>query len=65
VLLGLQRAVALAGLAAMLLKPAARAPGRSGVRGFNKVFERTTNGYVGVSRLLVRSPSSRSCSWAP
>ena len=43
-------------LSGMLLKPARPARGPLGVffRGFNRVFDRATNGYVGVSRLLVR-----------
>ena len=43
-------------LSIMLLKPARPARGPLGVffRGFNKVFERSTNGYIGVARLLVR-----------
>jgi HAE1 family hydrophobic/amphiphilic exporter-1 len=43
-------------LCAMLLKPARPMRGPLGVffRGFNKVFDVTTTGYVGVSRLLVR-----------
>jgi HAE1 family hydrophobic/amphiphilic exporter-1 len=43
-------------LAAMLLKPAKPMRGPLGVffRGFNRVFDRTTTGYVGVARLLVR-----------
>ncbi len=43
-------------LSIMLLKPARPARGPLGVffRGFNKVFERATNGYIGVARLLVR-----------
>ena len=43
-------------LSAMLLKPAKPARGPLGAffKGFNKVFGVTTNGYVGVSRLLVR-----------
>ncbi|HEX5010049.1 MAG TPA: multidrug efflux RND transporter permease subunit [Planctomycetota bacterium] len=43
-------------LSAMLLKPAKPMRGPLGgfFRGFNKVFDRTTSGYVGVSRLLVR-----------
>src|SRR5207247_9027493 len=44
-------------LCAMLLKPAQHPPrGPLGVffRGFNRVFERATNGYVGVATLLVR-----------
>jgi hydrophobic/amphiphilic exporter-1 (mainly G- bacteria), HAE1 family len=43
-------------LAAMLLKPARPARGPLGVffRGFNKVFDTATNGYVGVARLLIR-----------
>jgi hydrophobic/amphiphilic exporter-1 (mainly G- bacteria), HAE1 family len=43
-------------LSAMLLKPARPARGPLGVffRGFNRVFDRATAGYVSVSRLLVR-----------
>ncbi|HXU90789.1 MAG TPA: efflux RND transporter permease subunit, partial [Methylomirabilota bacterium] len=43
-------------LAAMLLKPAKPARGPLGAffRGFNRVFEVSTNGYLGVSRLLIR-----------
>src|SRR3954466_12006617 len=43
-------------LAAMLLRPAKPAKGPIGAffRGFNKVFERTTNGYVKGARFLVR-----------
>src|SRR3954451_11598940 len=43
-------------LAAMLLKPAmpARGPVGASFRGFNKVFDRTTNGYVKGARFLVR-----------
>ena len=43
-------------LCAMLLKPPRPMRGPLGVffRGFNKVFDVTTTGYVGVSRLLVR-----------
>src|SRR6266478_6651650 len=43
-------------LAAMLLKPAKPMRGPLGAffRGFNKVFDKTTTGYVGVARLLVR-----------
>ena len=43
-------------LCAMLLKPPRPMRGPLGVffRGFNKVFDVTTSGYVGVSRLLVR-----------
>src|SRR6059036_901893 len=43
-------------LAAMLLKPAKPMRGPLGAffRGFNRVFDRATNGYVGVSRILVR-----------
>ncbi len=43
-------------LAAMLLKPARPARGPLGVffRGFNRVFDTATKGYVGVARLLVR-----------
>src|SRR5215813_6095207 len=43
-------------LSAMLLKPAKPMRGPLGAffRGFNRVFERSTAGYVGVSRLLVR-----------
>src|SRR5213592_1589891 len=43
-------------LCAMMLKPPKPARGPLGVffRGFNKVFEVTTNGYVNTSRLLVR-----------
>ncbi|MBL8863225.1 MAG: multidrug efflux RND transporter permease subunit [Planctomycetes bacterium] len=43
-------------LAAMLLKPAKQARGPLGAfyRGFNKLFEVTTGGYVAVSRILVR-----------
>ncbi len=44
-------------LCAMFLKPS-RGPGRGPLgmffRGFNWVFDRTTTGYVGISRLLVR-----------
>ena len=56
--LGLQRAVALAGALrdAPQARPRARARGPLGMffRGFNWVFDRATNGYVGVARLLVR-----------
>jgi hydrophobic/amphiphilic exporter-1 (mainly G- bacteria), HAE1 family len=43
-------------LSAMLLKPARPARGPLGVffRGFNRVFDTATKGYVGVARLLVR-----------
>ncbi|MGH7265274.1 MAG: efflux RND transporter permease subunit, partial [Candidatus Rokuibacteriota bacterium] len=43
-------------LSAMLLKPARPRRGPLGLffRGFNRVFEVTTNGYVGVVRLLLR-----------
>jgi HAE1 family hydrophobic/amphiphilic exporter-1 len=43
-------------LAAMLLKPARPMRGPLGAffRGFNRVFDTTTKGYVGVARLLVR-----------
>src|SRR5262245_37378389 len=43
-------------LSAMLLKPAKKARGPLGAfyGGFNKVFDVTTKGYVGVSRVLVR-----------
>jgi HAE1 family hydrophobic/amphiphilic exporter-1 len=43
-------------LAAMLLKPARAPRGPLGVffRGFNKVFDTATKGYVGVARLLIR-----------
>ncbi len=43
-------------LSALLLKPAKKARGPLGAfyGGFNKVFDVTTKGYVGVSRLLVR-----------
>ncbi len=43
-------------LAAMLLKPAKPSKGPLGklFGGFNKAFEWTTGGYVGISRLLVR-----------
>jgi HAE1 family hydrophobic/amphiphilic exporter-1 len=43
-------------LCALMLKPPKPMWGPLGAffRGFNKVFEVTTNGYVGVSRLLVR-----------
>ncbi len=43
-------------LAAMLLKPAKPMRGPLGVffRGFNRVFDTATKGYVGVARLLVR-----------
>jgi multidrug efflux pump len=43
-------------LCAMMLKPpkAMRGPLGAFFRGFNRVFEVTTNGYVNVSRLLVR-----------
>jgi len=43
-------------LAAMLLKPAKPMRGPLGAffRGFNRVFDRTTSGYVAVARLLVR-----------
>jgi hydrophobic/amphiphilic exporter-1 (mainly G- bacteria), HAE1 family len=46
-------------LAAMLLKPAKPMRGPLGwfFRGFNKVFDRVTGGYVGVSRILVRRAS--------
>ena len=40
----------------MLLKPPRPMRGPLGVffRGFNKVFDATTTGYVGVARVLVR-----------
>src|SRR5687767_11459588 len=43
-------------LAAMLLKPSRPARGPLGMffRGFNRTFEATTTGYLGVSRLLIR-----------
>ncbi|MGH9867406.1 MAG: efflux RND transporter permease subunit [Candidatus Polarisedimenticolia bacterium] len=43
-------------LSAMLLRPPKPARGPLGYffRGFNKVFERSTNGYIGVAGLLVR-----------
>jgi HAE1 family hydrophobic/amphiphilic exporter-1 len=43
-------------LAAMLLRPARPMRGPLGVffRGFNRVFDRVTSGYVGVARMLVR-----------
>jgi HAE1 family hydrophobic/amphiphilic exporter-1 len=43
-------------LCALMLKPPKPMWGPLGIffRGFNKLFEVTTNGYVGVSRLLVR-----------
>jgi HAE1 family hydrophobic/amphiphilic exporter-1 len=43
-------------LAAMLLKPARPARGPLGMffRGFNRVFDAATTGYLGVARLLVR-----------
>src|SRR5213593_4385927 len=43
-------------LAAMLLKPAKPMRGPLGAffRGFNKVFDKTTTGYVGVAHLLIR-----------
>ena len=43
-------------LAAMLLKPARAPRGPLGVffRGFNRVFDTATKGYVGVARLLIR-----------
>jgi HAE1 family hydrophobic/amphiphilic exporter-1 len=43
-------------LSAMLLKPAKPMRGPLGAffRGFNKVFDKVTGGYVGVSRILVR-----------
>src|SRR6185503_18406263 len=43
-------------LAAMMLKPAKKQGGLLGkfYGGFNKVFEKSTAGYVHVSRLLVR-----------
>jgi HAE1 family hydrophobic/amphiphilic exporter-1 len=43
-------------LSAMLLKPARAPRGPLGVffRGFNKVFDTATAGYVGVARLLIR-----------
>jgi hydrophobic/amphiphilic exporter-1 (mainly G- bacteria), HAE1 family len=43
-------------LSAMLLKPARPMRGPLGAffRGFNRVFDTTTKGYVGVARLLVR-----------
>src|ERR1051325_4525720 len=43
-------------LAAMLLKPARPMRGPLGAffRGFNRVFDRVTGGYVGVTRMLVR-----------
>ena len=50
-------------LCAMLLKAPRPMRGPLGAffRGFNKVFDVTTNGYVNVSRLLVRRWFSRSC----
>src|SRR6266550_2762248 len=43
-------------LSAMLLKPAKPMRGLLGAffRGFNRVFDRATSGYVGVARMLVR-----------
>jgi HAE1 family hydrophobic/amphiphilic exporter-1 len=43
-------------LSAMMLKPARPARGPLGAffRGFNRVFEKATNGYVGTARLLIR-----------
>src|SRR5438094_461004 len=43
-------------LAAMLLKPARAPRGPLGVffRGFNRVFDTATTGYIGVARLLIR-----------
>ncbi len=43
-------------LAAMLLKPKKEAPGLMGRmgRGFNRWFDRTTDGYVRINRLLMR-----------
>ncbi len=45
-------------LCAMLLKPGGHGPGRGPLgrvfRGFNRIFDRATTGYVGVARLLVR-----------
>src|SRR4030095_12111570 len=43
-------------LSAMLLRPAKPMRGPLGAffRGFNRVFDTTTKGYVGVSRLLLR-----------
>src|SRR6266699_624447 len=43
-------------LAAMLLKPARPMRGPLGVffRGFNRVFDTATTGYIGVARLLIR-----------
>jgi hydrophobic/amphiphilic exporter-1 (mainly G- bacteria), HAE1 family len=43
-------------LSAMLLKPARPARGPLGVffRGFNRVFDKATTGYVGVAQLLIR-----------
>jgi HAE1 family hydrophobic/amphiphilic exporter-1 len=45
-------------LCAMLLKPAGHGPARgllgAPFRAFNRLFERATNAYVGVARLLVR-----------
>jgi hydrophobic/amphiphilic exporter-1 (mainly G- bacteria), HAE1 family len=43
-------------LAAMLLKPARAPRGPLGVffRGFNRVFDTATKGYVGVARMLIR-----------
>ena len=43
-------------LSVMLLKPPTDRAGPLGMffRGFNWVFDRTTNGYIGVARLLVR-----------
>ncbi len=43
-------------LSAMLLKPARPARGPLGMffRGFNKVFDASTTGYLGVARLLIR-----------
>ena len=51
-------------LCAMLLKPAKPTRGPLGAffRGFNRVFDRATNGYVEVARLLVRRAVLRSCS---
>jgi hydrophobe/amphiphile efflux-1 (HAE1) family protein len=43
-------------LAAMLLKPARPMRGPLGMffRGFNRVFDKATTGYIGVARLLIR-----------
>ena len=53
---GLQRADASPALAALLLRP--KRPGRGPVgwffAGFNRVFGRATDGYVAVSRVLIR-----------